>query len=88
MFGRRSQHAVEGDEGEHSVRVFSYNELRKATQDFSGANKIGEGGFGSVFRVIMHRLLTASSLPEGQHYQTPFANISFCFTRECSKTAH
>jgi hypothetical protein len=37
----------------HSVKVFSYSELRKATQDFSGANKIGEGGFGSVFRVNM-----------------------------------
>lgn len=40
----------------HSVKVFSYNELRKATQDFSGANKIGEGGFGSVFRVNMHNI--------------------------------
>lgn len=37
--------------GEHRVKVFSYSELRKATQDFSGANKIGEGGFGSVYRV-------------------------------------
>jgi hypothetical protein len=34
------------------VRVFSYSELRKGTHDFSEANKIGEGGFGSVFRVI------------------------------------
>ena len=38
--------------GGSRVRVFSYSELRKATHDFSGANKIGEGGFGSVFRVI------------------------------------
>lgn len=34
------------------VKIFSYSEMRKATHDFSGANKIGEGGFGSVFRVI------------------------------------
>ena len=40
--------------GVHSVKVFSYSELRKATHNFSGANKIGEGGFGSVFRVSMH----------------------------------
>ena len=28
---------------------FSYEELSKATNDFSMANKIGEGGFGAVF---------------------------------------
>jgi len=38
--------------GGNKVKVFSYSEMRKATHGFSGANKIGEGGFGSVFRVI------------------------------------
>lgn len=33
------------------MKIFSYHEMRKATHDFSRANKIGEGGFGSVFRV-------------------------------------
>lgn len=28
---------------------FSYDELAKATDNFSLANKIGEGGFGSVY---------------------------------------
>jgi chitin elicitor receptor kinase 1 len=28
---------------------FSYEELAKATDDFSLANKIGQGGFGSVY---------------------------------------
>lgn len=28
---------------------FSYEELAKATNDFSMANKIGQGGFGAVF---------------------------------------
>lgn len=28
---------------------FSYEELAKATHDFSMANKIGQGGFGSVY---------------------------------------
>lgn len=28
---------------------FSYEELTKATNDFSTANKIGQGGFGSVY---------------------------------------
>jgi hypothetical protein len=28
-------------------------ELRNATEDFSTANKIGEGGFGSVYKVTV-----------------------------------
>ncbi|GAB4836659.1 hypothetical protein Ancab_001571 [Ancistrocladus abbreviatus] len=30
--------------------AFSYSELRSATQDFSSANKLGEGGFGPVYK--------------------------------------
>lgn len=33
-----------------NVRRFGYRELRLATQDFSPANKIGAGGFGSVYK--------------------------------------
>lgn len=33
-----------------NVTIFTYKELRVATNDFSSANKIGEGGFGSVFK--------------------------------------
>lgn len=56
------------------MKAFSYSELRKATHDFSGANKVGEGGFGSVFRVI--------SLSQWPHKQNPLhqallANIHF-----------
>ncbi|KAM0904215.1 hypothetical protein ACQ4PT_018178 [Festuca glaucescens] len=50
---RGSPHGVEGDDAAHSVKVFSFSELRKATQNFSEANKIGEGGFGSVFRGML-----------------------------------
>ena len=32
--------------------TFSYAELRTATDDFSAANKLGEGGFGPVYKVI------------------------------------
>ncbi|KAG2690186.1 hypothetical protein I3760_09G175500 [Carya illinoinensis] len=38
----------EQDQG--NFRVFSYNELRSATTDFHPSNKIGEGGFGSVYK--------------------------------------
>ncbi|KAB1225109.1 hypothetical protein CJ030_MR1G017986 [Morella rubra] len=38
------------EEKAHSLRVFSYKELRYATNDFSRLLKIGEGGFGSVYK--------------------------------------
>ncbi|KAG6548814.1 hypothetical protein Mapa_009575 [Marchantia paleacea] len=34
----------------HSLTMFNYSELREATDDFSDARKLGEGGFGSVYR--------------------------------------
>ena len=43
--------------GIQNVNRYSYRELRIATQDFSLANKIGEGGFGSVYKVIEHCLI-------------------------------
>ncbi|KAK8648195.1 hypothetical protein V6N13_128956 [Hibiscus sabdariffa] len=34
----------------HNVKFYTYKELRTATEDFSPSNKIGEGGFGSVYK--------------------------------------
>jgi hypothetical protein len=31
--------------------MFTYNELRAATGDFNEQNKLGEGGFGAVYKV-------------------------------------
>ena len=31
--------------------TFSYSELRTATENFNAKNKLGEGGFGAVFKV-------------------------------------
>lgn len=33
-----------------NIKLYTYKELRCATDDFSPANKIGEGGFGPVYR--------------------------------------
>ncbi|KAG8043513.1 hypothetical protein GUJ93_ZPchr0458g22681 [Zizania palustris] len=82
MFRKTSQ-AIEGDAGEHRVKIFSYNELRKATHDFSGANKIGEGGFGSVFRGILRdgtpvavKVLSATSRQGVREFLTELTAIS------------
>ena len=37
-------------EKEHNLRVFSFEELREATKNFNRLLKIGEGGFGSVYK--------------------------------------
>ena len=31
--------------------TFTYSELKSATQDFDPSNKLGEGGFGPVYKV-------------------------------------
>lgn len=38
------------EEKAHNLRIFSYSELRRATNDFSRLLKIGEGGFGIVYK--------------------------------------
>ncbi|KAF3324978.1 putative receptor-like protein kinase [Carex littledalei] len=38
------------EERAHNLRVFELDELRGATNDFNRALKIGEGGFGSVYK--------------------------------------
>ncbi|GAV64059.1 Pkinase domain-containing protein [Cephalotus follicularis] len=44
---------VEVDEevsGIHNTKLYTYMELRLATENFSPANKVGKGGFGSVYK--------------------------------------
>jgi serine/threonine protein kinase len=59
------------------VKIFSYSELRKATHDFSGANKIGEGGFGSVFRVNMSYILFTLSVSHAHSVKTNHLTFHF-----------
>ncbi|KAK4344469.1 hypothetical protein RND71_034645 [Anisodus tanguticus] len=57
LFCRKNQsstrHTSEFDDelsGVKNVTLFSYKQLRIATDDFSPVNKVGEGGFGSVYK--------------------------------------
>ncbi|KAF3439363.1 hypothetical protein FNV43_RR17640 [Rhamnella rubrinervis] len=38
------------EQNQENFRVFSSNELKAATRGFHSSNKVGEGGFGSVFK--------------------------------------
>ncbi|XP_064990980.1 cold-responsive protein kinase 1 isoform X3 [Musa acuminata AAA Group] len=48
--GQQSDQHLEDIPGIENVRIYSYKELRNATGDFSLTNKVGEGGFGSVYK--------------------------------------
>ncbi|KAJ9687179.1 hypothetical protein PVL29_015863 [Vitis rotundifolia] len=63
--------------------TFSYAELRNATEDFSPSNKLGEGGFGPVYkgtlsdgRVVAVKQLSASSHQGKNQFVTEIATIS------------
>ncbi|KAK4804510.1 hypothetical protein SAY86_004327 [Trapa natans] len=50
------EHTEEIDEEVSTIqntKLYSYKELRTATQNFTLSNKIGEGGFGSVYKGIL-----------------------------------
>ncbi|THU51419.1 hypothetical protein C4D60_Mb06t30840 [Musa balbisiana] len=54
--------------GMENMTIYSYKELSSATEDFSPGNKIGEGGFGSVYkgklkngRVVAIKVLSVKS---------------------------
>jgi len=51
---------AEGDIDDGSFRVFTYNQLKSATNNFD--HKIGQGGFGSVYKVIYYILMKISLL--------------------------
>jgi hypothetical protein len=38
--------------GSENITRYSYRELVRATSNFDQANKIGEGGYGPVYKVI------------------------------------
>jgi hypothetical protein len=40
--------------GGTSIKRYTYKEIVKTTENFNQLNKIGEGGFGSVYKVMFN----------------------------------
>nr|VDD60729.1 unnamed protein product [Brassica oleracea] len=84
---RRKRKTAADEEVLHSLDIrpytFSYSELRAATQDFNPSNKLGEGGFGPVFKgklndgreIAVKQLSVASRQGKGQ-FVAEIATIS------------
>lgn len=51
---------LSGIYSEKNIRLFSYAELRSATDNFNRSNKVGRGGFGIVYKVTIHFLMWCS----------------------------
>ncbi|OMO49820.1 hypothetical protein COLO4_38354 [Corchorus olitorius] len=82
---RRRAHMKDDKEllGIDAGRTFSYGELKAATEDFNPANKLGEGGFGSVYkgklddgRAIAVKRLSVASHQGKSEFVTEIATIS------------
>ncbi|XP_072957336.1 cold-responsive protein kinase 1 [Typha angustifolia] len=69
--------------GIENVRFYSYKELKCATEDFSAVNKVGQGGFGSVYKgklkdgsLIAIKVLSSESRQGVQEFLNELSVIS------------
>ncbi|XP_068656009.1 probable LRR receptor-like serine/threonine-protein kinase At1g56140 [Aristolochia californica] len=84
---RRRRTSIDNDEEPMGVSSkaysFTYAELKTATENFNPANKLGEGGFGSVYkgtlpdgRAIAVKQLSLTSQQGKRQFETEVATIS------------
>ncbi|GLT60028.1 hypothetical protein SLA2020_328170 [Shorea laevis] len=85
IFGRRPKTNEDQELQGIDVRpyTFSYAELKSATEDFNPANKLGEGGFGPVYkgklndgRIIAVKQLSVASRQGKSQFVTEIATVS------------
>ena len=63
------------------ARWFSYEELKKYTNNFSAANEIGSGGYGKVsFKYIFEVKLLVVSKQDPLFYSGTLSTLLLCFT--------
>jgi len=44
---------LEDDFKEHDIKLFNFTSILEATMDFSPENKLGQGGYGPVYKVTL-----------------------------------
>ena len=50
-----------GKSSNHNQEVLSFDDIREATNSFSEVNKLGEGGYGPVYKVFSSFILPLPS---------------------------
>ncbi|KAJ6983345.1 hypothetical protein D5086_020821 [Populus alba] len=75
--------SMEGLQILQNVHAFSFDELKVATNGFRSSNKIGEGGFGSVYkgvlqdgRIVAIKMLSAESKQGHREFMSEIASVS------------
>ncbi|KAL5977023.1 hypothetical protein ACLOJK_021361 [Asimina triloba] len=90
LIWRQRRMGIDDDEGNIDFlniagkpNTYSYSELRNATEDFSPANKLGEGGFGAVYKgmlsdgsLVAVKQLSVASRQATSQFVTEIATIS------------
>ncbi|KAJ8493325.1 hypothetical protein OPV22_015046 [Ensete ventricosum] len=80
---RQHEQPNEDIPGTEGAKIYTYKELRNATDDFSPANKVGEGGFGSVYKgrlrdgkFVAVKVLSSESKQGAREFLTEITVIS------------
>ncbi|CAM0901747.1 unnamed protein product [Alopecurus aequalis] len=76
-------HSVGGISAEKNIRLFSYSQMRSATDNFNRNNKVGRGGFGTVYKgttrnmqEVAVKVLSAESRQGSREFLTEIDVIS------------
>ncbi|TVU00163.1 hypothetical protein EJB05_54421 [Eragrostis curvula] len=76
-------HHGEDLSGKTSIKKYTYKEIVRSTDNFSPSNKIGEGGFGSVYKgklrngtIVAVKVLSTESKQGAKEFQNELMSIS------------